>query len=113
MSDQPEGSRTLPVNYRDMGDSTVAELLAVVEGGGVYDYDAGTSAGTVDVPAGKRVRRVSVIPGAGTATVAIAGGDTITIPAGAMFDEQIPGQVAAGADVVIGGVVASYYVAWS
>jgi hypothetical protein len=44
--------------------------------------------------------------------VTIGTGDTITIPAGGSFDEQIPGQATAGADVVIGGTVSTYYVAW-
>ncbi|MCA1571709.1 MAG: hypothetical protein LC798_15625 [Chloroflexi bacterium] len=79
-----------------------------------YGYAAGTAATTVDVPAGARVRRVSVIAGTSVAaTVTIAGGDTITIPAGAAFDEQIPGDVAMAADVVIGGTVQAYYVSWT
>jgi hypothetical protein len=79
---------------------------------GTYGYAAGTAAGTVDVPIGARVKRVSVIAGSGTATVTIAAGATITIPAGGSFDEQIPGDAPAGADVVIGGTVSSYYVGW-
>lgn len=82
--------------------------------GGTYGYAAGTSAGTVDVPANARAKRVSVLAGSGgSATVAIAGGSTITVPAGGSFDEQIPGLAAAGGDVVIGGTVASYYVSWA
>jgi hypothetical protein len=80
--------------------------------GGTYGYAAGTAAGTVDVPTGARVKRVSVIAGASAATVAIAGGATITIPAGGSFDEQVPGDTTAGADVVIGGTVSSFYVGW-
>jgi hypothetical protein len=80
---------------------------------GAYGYASGTAAATVDVPAGARVKRVSVIAGSGgTATVTIAGGATITIPAGGSFDEQIPGDATVGADVVIGGTVTSYYVGW-
>lgn len=81
---------------------------------GTYGYASGTSAATVDVPAGARVRRVSVIAGTGAnATVAIAGGATITIPAGYGFDETVPGDVTTGADVVIGGTVQSFYVSWT
>lgn len=80
---------------------------------GTYGYAAGTSATTVDVPAGARAKRVSVLAGSGgSATVTIAGGNTITIPASGSFDEQIPGLATAGGDVVIGGTVASYYVSW-
>lgn len=95
---------------------TLAAVLTAVQGlpSGTYGYAAGTAAGTVDVPVDAQVKRVSVIAGSGgTATVTIAGGATITIPAGGSFDEQIPGDTAAGADVVIGGTVASYYVGWT
>jgi hypothetical protein len=78
-----------------------------------YGYAAGVVAATVDVPAQAHVKRVSVIAGASAAaTITIAGGQTITVPAGAAFDEQIPGEAPAGADVVIGGTVQSYYVSW-
>jgi hypothetical protein len=80
---------------------------------GTFGYHAGTAAATVDVPAGAHLRSISVIPGAGTATVTIAGGDTITIPQGGAFDEHIDDDTTAGADVVIGGTVASYYVSWA
>ena len=53
-----------------------------------------------------------MIAGASAATVSIAGGATITVPANATFDEQIPGQATSGGDVLIGGTPASYYVAW-
>jgi hypothetical protein len=67
----------------------------------------------VDVPTGARVKRVSVLAGSGgSATITIAGGNTITVPASGGFDEQIPGKATAGGDVVIGGTVASYYVSW-
>lgn len=80
---------------------------------GTYAYAAGTSATTVDVPAGGRVRHVSVIASAAAATITIAGGNTITVPAGAGFTEQIAGDAPLGGDVVIGGSPASYYVAWT
>jgi hypothetical protein len=80
---------------------------------GVYGYAAGTTAATVDVPTGARVKRVSVLAGAGPATITIAGGATITVPAGASFDEQIPGDATLGGDVVISGTVSTYYVAWT
>jgi hypothetical protein len=88
-----------------------AAPLPVTETAGTFAYAAGTTTGTVDVPTAARLKRVSVLAGASTATVTIGGGATITIPAGQSFDEQIPGA-AVGADVVIGGSVASYYVAW-
>lgn len=78
----------------------------------VFGYAAGTAAATVDVPAGARVRSVSVLAGAGPATLVIGGGDTITIPAGDSFSDTLMGELAQGADVVIGGAVASYYVSW-
>lgn len=87
--------------------------LEVLLAHGVFAYAAGTAAGTVDVPAGARVKRVSVLAGSGgTATITIAGGATITIPAGGSFDEQVPGDATLGGDIVIGGTVSSYYVAW-
>ena len=93
----------------------VRALLAgtlAVKDAGTYAYRAGTAAGTVDVPTGARLRRVSVLAGASAAaTVTIGGGDTITIPAGGALDESISGD-AVGADVVIGGTVQSYYVSW-
>ena len=81
--------------------------------GGTYGYDAGTSAGTVQVPSGARLRRVSVLPSEGeAATVTIGGGDTITIPVGGYLEEDIPGACVAPA-VVIAGSIDSYYVAWT
>jgi hypothetical protein len=92
--------------------SLVFNALPITDGG-AYAYAAGTAAGTIDVHAGARVKRVSVIAGSGgSATVTIAGGNTITIPAGASFDEQIPGLATLGGDVVIGGSVTAYYVSW-
>lgn len=79
---------------------------------GTYAYNAGTTAGTVDVPSGGRVKRVTVRAGGTPATLMIAGGATITVVAGDAFDEQIPGDATLGGDVVIGGGVTSWYVAW-
>lgn len=78
-----------------------------------YGYAAGTVAGTIDVPATARVRRVSVRAGATAATLTIAGGQTITVLAGDAFDEQIPGAATLGGDVAISGGVTSYYVSWT
>lgn len=80
---------------------------------GTYAYAAGTTATTVAVPAGGRVRRVTVAAGGTAATLTIAGGDTITVLAGNAFDENIPGDATLGGDVVVGGGVAAYYVAWT
>lgn len=74
-----------------------------------FDYAAGTAAATVDVPAGARLKSVRVV---GAATVAIAGGATITVPASTTFAVDVVGDVPAGADVVIGGTPASYFIAW-
>jgi hypothetical protein len=74
-----------------------------------FAYKAGTAAATVDVPAGARLRAVRVV---GAATVVIAGGDTITVPASTTFAVDVAGDVAAGADVVIGGTPAAYFVSW-
>ena len=76
-----------------------------------FAYASGTTTATVDVPAGAFLQRVSVLPGAGAATLTIGGGDTITVPAGSAFSEEI-GGVAIDTDVVIGGDVGTYYVAW-
>lgn len=97
-----------------VNDGDVSRLNPLpVEEGRVYAYDAGTATGTVDVPAAALLRRVTVMAGVSVgATVTIGGGDTITIPAGGAFDEQIPGR-AVGADVVIGGTIQAYYVAWA
>lgn len=100
-------------------DATLASVLASVDGleallaHGTFAYAAGTSTATVDVPSGGRVRQVFVIAGAAATTVTIAGGATITIPAGAAFDAPIIGDATLGGDVVIGGTPASYYVAWT
>jgi hypothetical protein len=97
-----------PGTYNDVD---LAHPVPVQEGG-TYAYRAGTATGTVDVPTGAQLKRVSVSAGiTASATVTIGGGDTITIPAGDAFDEQIPGQ-AVSADVVIGGSIQSYYVSW-
>lgn len=77
-----------------------------------FGYAAGTAAGTVDVPAGARLRSVRVTATGTAATIAIAGGATITVPANATFAEQVVGDVPAGADVVIGGTPAAYFVSW-
>jgi hypothetical protein len=83
---------------------------------GTYGYAAGAAAGSVDVPTGARVKRVSVLPGASVAaTLRILGGSLITIPVGSSFDEQLPGDAAAtsgASDVVIGGTAQAYYVSW-
>lgn len=108
-------AQVLKVAFGADGALTLVEAAAplpVAETSGTFAYAAGTSAGTVDVPTAARLKRVSVVAGASVAaTVTIGGGATITIPAGGSFDEQIPGA-AVGADVVIGGTVQSYYVAW-
>lgn len=77
-----------------------------------FGYAAGTVAGTADVPAAARLRSVKVTAAGTAATVTIAGGATITVPASATFAEQIVGDVAAGADVVIGGTPAAWFVSW-
>lgn len=77
-----------------------------------FGYAAGTTAETVAVPAGARVKSVSVRAGESAATIVIAGGDPITVPAGDAFSEQLAGDVAVGADVVIGGDPAAYFVSW-
>lgn len=77
-----------------------------------FGYAAGTAAATVDVPAGARLRAVRVIAAGTAATVVIAGGATITVPANATFSTDVVGDVAAGADVVIGGTPASYFCSW-
>lgn len=77
-----------------------------------FGYAAGTAAATVDVPAGARLKHVYVLAGGGAATVAIAGGATITVPTTQPLNLPIAGDVAAGADVVIGGTPASYVVSW-
>lgn len=109
------GSTTLTaLETIELGATTLAalETINVKDADGTYGYDAGTSTGTVDVPTGARLKRVSVLAGSGaSATVTIGGGDTITVIAGGSFDEQIAGD-ATGADVVIGGTIQSYYVAW-
>lgn len=108
------GSKTADVQaVRDrLPSSLIASALPTIDGG-TYGYAAGTATATVDVPAGARVKRVSVLAGSGgSATVTIAGGNTITIPANTYFDEQIPGLAALGGDVVIGGSVNTYYVSW-
>ena len=74
-----------------------------------FGYKAGTAAATVDVPAGARLKAVRVV---GAATVVIAGGDTITVPAATTFATDVVGDVPAGADVVIGGTPAMYFVSW-
>jgi hypothetical protein len=82
---------------------------------GTYGYATGNTTASVDVPTGARITRVIAIPSSGGAvTVKILGNPTITLPTGWTFDEQIPGQAvaAAGADVLIGGQCAFYYVAW-
>ncbi len=74
-----------------------------------FGYAAGTAAATVDVPAGAQLRAVRVV---GAATVAIAGGATITVPASTTFAIDIVGDIAAGGDVVIGGTPTSYFCSW-
>lgn len=107
--------QVLKVAFGSDGTLTLAEAatpLPVAETSGTFGYAAGTSVGTVDVPSSARLKRVSVMAGtAASATVTIGGGATITVPAGGVFDEAIPGA-AVGADVVIGGTIQAYYVAW-
>lgn len=111
------------IPYRDGGGNTVAIAVHTTVDGkkleatrpyeGTYAYAAGVVAATIDVPAGARVTRVTLLASsAGTATVTIAGGATITLPASTSFDEVIRGDAPLGGDVVIAGNVASYYVAW-
>jgi len=88
-----------------------APLWVLTRQAGTYAYAAGAAPATVDVPGAARLTRVAVVAGAAAATVTIGGGATITIAANGAFDEQIPGE-ALGADVVIAGSVAAYYVAW-
>lgn len=102
---------TIAIGAQTTADGKVVEATRPYEG--TFGYAAGTAAATVDVPANARVTRVTLIAGASAgATVTIAAGATITIPAGYSFDEVLRGDAALGADVVIGGSVQSYYVAW-
>jgi hypothetical protein len=91
--------------------------LATRASDGVFGYATGTAAGNVDVPTGARIKRVSVVAGSGgAATVSILGGGAITVPASGGFDEQVAGDAlgtSGATDVVVGGTVASYYVAWT
>ncbi len=77
-----------------------------------YGYAAGTAAGTADVPANAQLKSIRVVAAGTAATVVIAGGATITVPASTPFSTDVVGDVAAGADVVIGGTPASWYVSW-
>jgi hypothetical protein len=79
---------------------------------GSFGYASGTSAATVNVPAGARVRKVFLVADTGGATITIAGGSSIAVPAGVVFDQPVGGDAAKGADVVIGGALKTYYVAW-
>lgn len=80
---------------------------------GNWAYAAGTSPGTVDVPANARLRSISIRTGSGqTCTFTIAGGNPITVPPSQTFELAVPGK-ALGADVVISGDLANYYVSWS
>lgn len=97
----------------DPATQTTLAAVAASVAHGTFAYAAGTVAATVDVPSGGRARQVSVIAGASAATITIAGGATITVPAGAAVDIPIVGDVALGADVVIGGTPASYFVTWT
>lgn len=80
---------------------------------GTFAYAAGTTTGTIDVPTTARLKTVSVLANATSATtVTIGGGATITIPAGGSLDDEIKGD-AINADVVIaGGAPQSYYITW-
>lgn len=98
---------------KDFATQTTLAGIATALAHGTYAYAAGTAATTVDIPSGARARRVTVRAGGIPATVTIAGGATITVLAGDAFDEQIPGDATLGGDVVIGGGVTSYYVAWT
>jgi hypothetical protein len=104
-------------------EASLATLAGAVSSGvlktkdtGTYGYAAGSAAASVDVPTGARIKRVSVVAGtAVNATVSILGGATITVLAGGGFDEQLPGDALATSstnEIVIGGTVQSYYVAW-
>lgn len=85
-----------------------------IASGGLYDYAAGDAPTTVDVPADARARRISVVAATDSpATITIAGGDVIPVPAGGAFDESLPGDAPVGGDVVIGGQIRAYYVAWT
>lgn len=108
-----DGLETLQTAIRDRLPSALVKSALATTDAGTFGYAAGTAAATVDVPAGASVKRVSVLAGSGgAATVTIAGGNPISVPAAGSFDEQIPGVATAGGDVVIGGTVASYYVSW-
>ncbi len=77
-----------------------------------FGYAAGTAAGTITVPAGARLRSVSVLAGAEAATLVIDDGDLITIPAGDSFSDTLAAEVEQGVDVIIGGTPAAYYISW-
>ena len=80
---------------------------------GTYAYAAGTSTTTVDVPAGAKLREVSVVAGsAAAATITIGGGATITVPAGGAVTLTKFGATV-NLDVVIGGTIQTYYVGWT
>jgi hypothetical protein len=80
----PEGSRLIPIAVE--GSSLPSPQAVLVTDSklppvaGTYHYHAGVS-GTFNVPAGERVTQLTATGGTGAASMTIAGGDVITIPA--------------------------------
>lgn len=105
----------LAVLHGDLANVLTGPLAT--KGAGIYGYHAGAAAATIDVPAGARITRVSVLAGtSAAATVQILGGDTITVAAGGAFDETISGDALATvstSEVIVGGTAQAYYVAWA
>lgn len=95
---------------------TYTDTLEALLTRGTFGYAAGTAAGNVNVPTGAKLTRVRVLAGSAVgATVTILGGDTITIPAGSAFNEEIDGDAtgtSSTSEVVIGGTVQAYFIAW-
>lgn len=78
-----------------------------------WAYAAGSGGGTVSVPAGARVFRITAQDGVGAGgTIEIDGGDTITVGAGGAFDIDLHGAVPGGIDIVFSAGL-DYYVDWT
>lgn len=87
------------------------DAVGSAAGKGVLAYDAGTGAATVTVPAGAWLKTVSVVCTTAPGTVKIGTNDTVTVPVGSSFSQDVGGGIQGQVDVVISASDA-YYVDW-
>lgn len=93
--------KTMAANLATM----VTSLAGLPDLTGTWGYTAGSGAGSVALTGSKRVLSVAVYADGGPVTMTIAGGNTISLPAGASIAVEPRGQLTDPTIVLTGPAV--------